>query len=391
MSSRFAPSLILMILISTPSTFLISPQPAINRPFTQEARRFLVNAGETNVTIAVVDSISEKFAITINNNGGIYNIRISQMNFTNAGGWFIWFNAWQQLYGSNATSKPIVEEKQDYVSATFFAQYQAYPLAIVTNMIVSKNGVILINTNLTAVEDASGIIQIGWGFWFFPFSLFGGRYAEVCREGTVIRVELPAEYNSAFTSFYDTSRSTSWMDFSTISEGLTMINIAPSLFTGFAIGDNRNATSTDETFNAHFRLTGWGKGAMKKNEMRTARIALYIHEPGGYETNKDMIDLIVKIGETEDEAINAMTTYRSSSAKDFARQALLSARSAYEKIFAGNVFSAKSLLEEALDLIKRAEDAENSAVIVNNLLWLIPLLIIVATIIIIYVRRKKRR
>jgi major membrane immunogen (membrane-anchored lipoprotein) len=181
------------------------------------------------------------------------------------------------------------------------------------------------------------------------------------------------------------------MDFSTISEGLTMINIAPSLTTGFGIGDNRNATSTDETFNAHFRLTGWGKGAMKKNETRTARIALYIHEPGGYEMNKDIIDLIVKIGETEDEAINTMATYRGPSAKDFARQALLSARSAYEEIFAGDVVGAKSLLEEASGLIKRAEDAENSAVMVNNLIWLIPLLIVVATLVILYVRKKKRR
>jgi hypothetical protein len=376
----------------TPSTFLISPQPSINRPLAQEARRFLVNVDETNVTIAVVDSISEKFAITINNNGGIHNIRISQMNFTNAGGWFIWFNAWQQLYGSNATSKPILEEKQDYVSATFFAQYQAYPLAIVTKVIVSKNGVILINTNLTAVEDASGIIQIGWGFWGFPFSLFGGRYAEVCREGTVINVDLPAEYNSAFTSFYDTSRSTSWMDFSTISEGLTMINIAPSLTTGFGIGDNRGNTDPppSPTFHAYFAFTEWQKSGMKKGEARTGRIAIYIHEPGGYKENKEMIDLILNVGKAEDDAINMLNSSNDPSVKNLAHQALLYTRSAYEKIFAGDIAGAKSLLEESLNLIKEIKNAESTAIMMNNImLMLIPLVIVV--LLSIYFLKKKRK
>lgn len=359
-----------------------------NKQRAQEARKFLVNVSETNITIAVVDSISEKFAMTINNNGGIYNIRISQMNFTNAGGWFIWFDAWQQLYGSNATSKPVVEEKPDYVSATFFAQYQAYLLAIVTNIKVSKNGVILINTNLTAVEDASGIIQTGWGFWFFPFSLFGGRYAEVCREGTIVEVELPAEYNSALTTFYDTSRATSWMDFSTLADGITMINIAPSLFKGFGIGDNRNATSTDETFNAHFRLTDWGKGAMKKGDVKACRIALYIHGPGGYEENKDVIDLILNVGKAEDKAINAMTSSNDPLVKNFAYQALSYAHSAYEKIFIGDIDEAKSLLEEASNLIKEMEETGNAA-IMNIILILLPITTVV--LLAIYTLKKKRK
>ncbi|MEM2940640.1 MAG: hypothetical protein QW304_03695 [Thermoproteota archaeon] len=394
MKNRFMIAIFLIVSIN-PLTMFVSPQPAKSlTPYMQEAKRFEIDVREKNVTIAVIGPISEEFAITIENNGGISNIRVMQINYTTEGGAFIWDNAWQQIYGSNSTGRPIIEEKPDYVEATFFALYRVHPVAVVTKMIISKNGIILINMNVTAVEDANRILRIGWGFWGFPFSLFGGRYAEVCREGTVIRVELPAEYNSAFTSFYDTSRSTSWMDFSTISEGLTMINIAPSLTTGYGIGDNRGNTDPppSPTFHAYFAFTEWQKSGMRKGEVRTGRIAIYIHGPGGYEENKDMINLILNVGKAEDDAINMLASSNDPSAKNLAHQALLYARSAYEKIFAGDIAGAKSLLEESLNLIKEIKDAESTTIIMKNImLILIPLVIVVAVLLSTYFLRKSRK
>jgi len=361
----------------------------VSKQYLQEAKRFSVSVSETNVTIAIISGIKEEFSITIHNNGGIYSIRISLMNFTGAGGWFIWEKDWQQVYGSNATAKPIVEEKPDYVTAMFFGRYNVHALDIVTKITVSKNGLILVDSNLTAVEDASDIRGIGWGFWEFPASLFGGSYVEVLRENTVVKVNLPAKYNPNI-SIYDTSRMTYWMDFSTLSEGITMINIAPSLFKGFGIGDNRNATSIDGTFNAHFRLTEFSKGAMKKGDSKTLRIALYIHGEGGYEGNKNMIDLIVELGRAEDFARNAMTSYKDYSAKNLAREAYLKAHSAFDKLMVGDIDGARSLLSESLNIMREAEAAENSASMMTRILQLaLPITVVIVLVIILYFRRKK--
>jgi len=392
LKNKFAIStpIFLIILMLNSLTGFTSPQaPKVLKPYVQEAKRFLVVVGETNVTITVISGTAEEFTIMINSNGGISSIRISQINFTGAGGWFIWEGDWQQVYGSNATAPPIVEEKPDYVAATFFGRYNVHPLDIVTKITVSKNGLILIDSNLTATEDASDINRVGWGLWEFPVSLFGGSYAEVCREGTVIKVNLPAEYDPSL-SLYDTSRMTYWMDFSTLGDGITMINIAPSLFKGFSIGDNRGANETYTNYNAHFRLTEFAKGAMKKGDVKTLRIALYIHGLGGYEGNKDMIDLIVDLGKAEDSARNAIASYKDPSAKDLAHQAFLKARSAFDKIIVGDIDGARSLLSESSDLIRRAEDAENSGIMANRILQLaISTVIMAILIVILYARRKK--
>lgn len=382
----------LIILTLNPLIGFASPQLAkVLNPYVQEAKRLLVVAGETNVTITVISGTAEEFKITINSNGGISSIAISQINFTGAGGWFIWEGDWQQVYGSNATASPIVEEKPDYVTATFFGRYNVHVLDIVTKITVSKNGLILIDSNLTAVEDSSDINRVGWGFWEFPVSLFGGSYAEVFRENTVVRVNLPAEYDPNI-SLYDTSRMTYWMDFSTLGEGITMINIAPSLFKGFGIGDNRGSNETYTNYNAHFRLTDFGKGAMKKGDSKTLRIALYIHGLGGYEGNKDMIDLIVELGKAEDSARNAIASYKDSSVKNLAREAYLKAHSAFDKIMVGDIEGARSLLSESLNIMKEAEEAENSGGMTSRILQLaLPIIVVVILVIIIlYVRRKKK-
>ncbi|MEM1557230.1 MAG: hypothetical protein QXT26_03210 [Thermoproteota archaeon] len=400
MENRFAISIMLILLMTTillshpPIQVSYSEPTGVLRPYEKDSKRFLVTVGETNVTIAVVSEITEEFKIIINSNGGISNIMISQINFTGAGGWFVWERDWQQVYGSNSTAPPIVEEKPEYVVATFFGRYNVHPLDIVTKITVSKNGLILIDSNLTAIDDATDINRIGWGLWEFPVSLFGGSYVDICREGTVIKAKLPAEYTPDVT-IYDTSRMTYWMDFSTLAEGITMINIAPSLFKGgFGIGDNRGANETYTNYNAHFRLTEFAKGAMKKGDVKTVRIALYIHGPGGYEGNRDMIDLIVELGKAEDSARNMMASYKDPSAKEVAYQAFLKANSAFHKLIAEDVEEAKTLLRESLELMRRAEELENKGTMTIRTLQLaIPLVLIITIFIAVLLvhRRKKSR
>ncbi|MEM2350867.1 MAG: hypothetical protein QXT26_00485 [Thermoproteota archaeon] len=381
--------IILLVISSNPLTMYAFPQPVGGlMPYIREARSFKVEVRETSVTISVIGPISEEFAVIIDNNGGVHSIRVAQINYTAEGGAFIWDNAWQQLYGSDSISKPIVEEKPNCVEITTFALYRIHPVKIVTKMTISKNGVIIVDMNATAVEDADKILRIGWGFWGFPVSLFGGRYAEVCREGTIVKVELPLEYNSAYTRFYDTNRMTYWMDFSTISEGITMINIAPSLTTAFGIGDNRGNTDPppSPTFYAHFSFTEWQKSGMKKGEVRRGRMALYIHGPGGYEENKDMVNLILDVGRVEDAAINAISSSTNPSDRNLAQEALLYAHSAYEKIFEGDIEGARKLLEEASHLVRKTGGADSAKPIVSILI----LIVVAACILAIYYLKRRR-
>jgi len=199
---------------------------------------------------------------------------------------------------------------------------------------VSKAGIIFIDTNLTAVEDATGVTQIAWGFWGFPASLFGGSKAYVSVEGTGVQeVDLPAEHAEGVSSLYDNTQTAYWMDFSTPTEGVTVVNLASPFYVSYAIGDEREWGGVE--FSVQFRHTDWGQG-----EMKIAKIAIYIHGPGGYENSKDMIDLLSDLGKSEGSVSNAIVSYKDPTAKSLATQALAKVRSVYDKIAAGDTSGA---------------------------------------------------
>ncbi len=356
----------------------------------QQAGEFLVDVGADEVNVAWLSATGvEEFGVTIQKNGGVSDIRIAQMTYAYQAGWFIWSDDWGQTGGSNATDEPEIQETADYVSLKFFSKYNVHPLSMVTDITVSKTGVILISSTLTADEDALAVTQIAWGLWGFPENVFGGSKAYLSVEGIGLQeVDLPAEHAAGVDSLFDNTATTYWMDFSKPAEGITVVNLAPPLYVSYSLGDEREWGGVE--FSSQFRHTGWGEGAMTEGQEQVAKVALYIHGPGGYEDNLEMINLLVDLGKAEGGASHAMESYKDTGAKDLASQALTTATSAYDKVVAGDVAGAQEDLSQALGLLSQAENAEQMALIMHDVSMLAPVAVVaVIFIILVLIRRRK--
>ncbi len=352
---------------------------------------FSVEVLDDEIHVIRIDSTGmEIFKVVVLKNGRISEIVISFKVFATSAGWSA--DPYDQVSGSNSTAEPIVQNMGDYVSLVCFARFSEHPLSVVTNMTICGNGLILVHATLKAEEDALLVQQVSWGLSGFPISLFQGHKAYAQVEGRELQeINLPLEHVTGAQA-WDLMRSETipayWVDFSQALEGITFVNVVPSLTLGSAVTDGREWETT--VFNAAFNLNLWGQGAMVKDELNEVKVALYIHGPGGYQSVLDMINLLLDLGQAEGNAREGLESYTDAGAKSSASQALSIAQSAYSKIVTGDLASARNDIDQASDLLKQAEDTERTAAMMRDLtLAAIPIIAVVVLVIVLKMRRRQ--
>lgn len=337
----------------------------------------------------------EIFRLVILKTGGIREIIVSQITYAeDAGGWIVSDDS-NQTWGSDPLGEPLIRNLGEYATLTFFSKYRVHSLSFVTNITVSRTGLILISSSMKAEEDEPALDITSWGF-LFPASIFAGSKAYVNLEGTVQAVNLPAQRQGTpehnLTGLFAISeRPVYWMDFSKPSEGITLVNLDPSVFLHYSISDQR--WGSYQGFLAlyqHMNRGGPGFNAMREGEVKTSHVALYIHGAAGYENALSMIDLLVDLGSAMSGARRGLESYNDAGARALALEALGKAKSGFDKIVIGDVTSASGDLDQASDLLKGAEDAERTGAIVRDLvLAAVPLTAIVVLVVILKIRRRK--
>ncbi len=338
---------------------------------------------------------AEVFRLVILKTGGIREIIVSQISYAeDAGGWIV-SNDSNQTWGSDPVGEPLIRDMGEYVTLTLFSKYRVHSLSFVTNITISKTGVILISSSMTAEEDEPALDITSWGF-LFPASIFAGSKAYVNLEGNVQAVNLPAQRQGTpeqnMTGLFAISeRPVYWMDFSKPSEGITLVNLDPSVFLHYSISDQR--WGSYQGFLAlyqHMNRGGPGFNAMRESEVKTSHVALYIHGAGGYESALSMINLLVDLGSAMSGARRGLESYNDAGARALALRAFDNAKSGFDKIVIGDVASASDDLDQASDLLKRAEDAERTGAIMRDLaLATVPIIAIVILVVILKIRRRK--
>jgi hypothetical protein len=349
----------------------------------QQTGGFSIDVGDEDVSIAWIESSGvESFKVVVQKNGGISEIIIALMTYSGTAGWFIWTEDWAQTTGSNATSDPTIQDMGDYVVLTCFGRYAVHPLAMITNITISKTGIIFISTTLKS-EETTAVETIAWGLWGFAENTWRGSKAYASVEGHPTQeVTLPTEHTQGTYALFSTN-DVLWMDFSKPLEGITVISLAPPFYERGEIVDERDY---DPTFSCRFILAG--VGAMPKGEMRTAKVALYMHGPGGYEGALEMINLLVDLGKADSGAREGLESYKDSGTKDLASQALTKAKSAYDKILMGEMSGAQNDLNQALSLLRQAEEAVRTAALIRDLTYAaVPIIAVVALLIVLKMRR----
>lgn len=369
----------------------------------QYADSFSVDVIGKEIHIALNDRMGvELFKVVVLQNGGISKIAIAHTTYATSAGWSIWDEAygsivdgWGKLHPSkcDATAEPIIQEDNDYVSVKCFAEFPIRPLSTVTNITVCKTGVVFIFSTLKAEENALEISELSWGIWGLPCDIFAGHKAYVEAEelgaGTMIQaVNLPAVAAEA-TSCFTSGLPTYWMDFSRTMEGITVVDMDPNLCDEYRIWDQRGRAGDIPVFTADLAYKRYPNGAMKKDDVQEARVALYIHGPEGHEGNSEMINLLAGLGKAGGDARKYLGTFKDGGARNLASQALALTESAFRKIMESAVDGAKNDVDEASSLVKQAEDAETRAGMVRDLTYAaIPIMAIVILVIIVKMRRR---
>jgi hypothetical protein len=339
----------------------------------------------SEIDIAYFDSKGEeKFRLIIEKNGGISEIRMSQVAYASPAESFIWNNVNEgQSANSDATTEPIIENKGDYITLTCYGAYRNHSVSAVTNITVSKIGLIVIHSAIRAERSELTILRTGWVI-HFPTGLFAGEKAYVNMREGIREVNLPV-VNLSTGGLFGEVGVVNWIDFSKTTEGITLINMAPDTEIYYDVNIYDARVDGYDFFTAEFEHTRWGMGSMPEGSTRVSKVALYLHGPGGYSENLALINLISGLASAETRSRKILKSYQNPQSKMLASQALDNVMAGLEKIFRGDIEDAEYELEQAKNLLKQADETEVLTQI------LLPLLIIVVVILVLLVMRKRKK
>lgn len=345
---------------------------------------FQIVETENTVEVACVEAGLEKFKVIINKNGGISEVQVSRIPYTGVAGAFIW-NLWEQTWNSNPVAPHVIENKGDYVEARFYGKYRDSEIYVNTNYTISKTGLILISSVLEARRDEPTVMQTAW-MVYFPVSIFANEKAYIKFEKEIKEINLPVEVTSG--SFYEGGDVVYWVDFSKPTEGITFINMAPGSEDWYVtnVRDERQ-WGYHQVYCAFFAHTGYGTGAMAMGDKRFSKVALYIHGPGGYEGNIEMLNLISDFAKTDVKCNKALKSYdRDTDAWKLASQAKGNINSGLERLVKGDIDGSKTDLENAKKLL---EEIEKTAGIGFETLITLAIVLVLIIVVVIVIRRRK--
>jgi hypothetical protein len=329
---------------------------------------------------------SEVFGLNIQNNGGISELRISGTVVLTEGGNFIWNDDWGQTWGSDATADPVVETHDNYVKITCHGKYRVHKVAIVTEFTITKSGLIVVTSTMEAEQNEPSIVTTAW-LVNVKTEVFGGTKAYVKVGDTINEASLPVEFTGTISLF--SGGTPVWVDFSFSGGGLTMINLDPTAYLPVTVQDERQWGTG---FTARLQHGDWGTGAMSQGAKRTTKVALLVHGPGGYQAALNTINFFSDVGSTKSSCESGVNTFKDSRAKDLASQALVKANSAYDKFITGDTSGARADLTEASNLLKQAQDAEQQAIVMRDvMMFLVPIIVLVIIYVIVVMVRKKAK
>jgi len=352
----------------------------------QQTEGFVIDV-DARISIAYFESGMEKFRIIIEKNGGINQTLVNQIPCMAFAGNFVWNDDWAQTSGSSATAEPVIENKGDYVTVRCFGMYTFHTLSIVTDITVSKTGLILISSSLRAERDEPTVVQTAWTA-YFPVGMFANEKAYVNVEGTITEVTLPEVQTTG--PLFTSQQVVYWVDFSRLMEGVTFINMAPgpNVWSGTTVQDERQYGGNE--YIARHEHTSWGQGAMKRGDTRVSKVAFYLHGPGGYSENIGMISLVSNLARAKVEAENRLESYSKDDAKAFASQAINTVESGIEKLLRGNISGAEEDLNQANDLLKKAYDTEYAGRLPVELMAPV-IILVIAVIVVVLMRRRSKK
>lgn len=331
----------------------------------------------------------ELFRIVVLKNGGISELILSGYTYAHDGCWCLWNYevGGPQTNSSTVTAEPEIMEAEDYVFLRCFSRSNDFPVSMVSNITISKVGVIFVSSTLAAYENAPGISMIAWGWFGLPESLFSGTTAYANAEDAVQAVDLPPQSLQAGAVFNPGGRKVLWMDFSKQLQGFTMISQDTSLYETAVIWDQRpNGT----IFTVEWKQSDWGRGTMAKGHTRGTELAIVLHGEGGYEPVQNLIDLLTDIGKVRGRYGTPYESYKDEGALSLYSQARAHAESARQKISKGDMTGAQDDADEALSLFAQAEDAENTASMIRNITtYGVPIVALAAIVVLVMLRRRK--
>ncbi|MEM2930090.1 MAG: hypothetical protein QW797_04455 [Thermoproteota archaeon] len=341
----------------------------------------------SEIDIAYFDSKGEeKFRLIIEKNGGISEIRMSQVTYASPAESFIWNNINEgQSASSDATAEPIIENKGDYITLTCYGAYRNHSVSAVTDITVSKIGLIVIRSAIRAEQSEPTILRTGW-IIHFPTGLLAGEKAYVNMREGIREVNLPV-VNFSTGGLFGEVGVVYWMDFSKTTEGITLINMAPDTETYYDANIYDARVDGYDIFSAEFEHTRYGMGSMPEGSTRVSKVALYLHGPGGYSENLAMINLVSGLADAETKSRNVLKSYQNPQSKTLASQALNNAMAGLEKLFKGDIEGAEHDLEQAKSLLKQADETE----ILTQVLPLTLVAVVVILALLLIIMRRKRR
>lgn len=355
------------------------------RTYAQQTGEFSISVGDQQVDVVLLDPEGrEIFGVIVQKNGGISELRISQIPYATSLGFFVWNDDWGQSYGSDAIAEPVIENKGDYVTLTCYGMFRVHQLSIVTNITISKTGIILFSSRMVAERNEPTIMMIAWDS-FPPIELFAGEKVCIRAGGRVQEATLPVNFG---TNPIFSSSDVQWVDFSKPLEGVTLINMAPDLHSEGIVQDEREWNGT--TYSARYTIRAWGQSSMAEGEEANTKVAIYIHGSGGYEGNLEVIDLLLSFTDLE-ARIRSSTSFKNDRARELASQARVQMNTALVKLLTGDINGATDTLKQAESLIKQAEETEVGPIMMRDILvtGLIVILIAISIVVLKIFRKRK--
>jgi cbb3-type cytochrome oxidase subunit 3 len=322
------------------------------KTYGQQPGEFLIRIDDQQVDIVLLDSEKrEIFGVTVQKNGGISELRIPQIPYAFTLGYYVWDGDGPQSTGSNMTAEPIIENKGEYVTLTCYGRYNTHQLSVITNITISKKGLIVFSSRLVAERNEPTLMMIAWDS-FIPLDLFAGEKVYRCVRGRVQEAILPVNFgsNPVFSQ-----RDFQWIDFSKTLEGVTFVNMAPDFNYEGTLQDEREWNGTAYSF--RYVIRGWGQSSMEQGEEVYTKVAICVHGPGGYQSSLELIDLLLSFADLEARVRNS-ASFKSERARELASQACVPINTAFNKLLNGGLISAKDTLKQAEQLIREAEEIE---------------------------------
>jgi len=353
-----------------------------------QSDKFKIEDKGNEVEIAYFKSGLEEFRVVINKNGGISQVLIHQIPYLGPCGIRIAADIVEhQTTYSDVVEPPVIRESDDgsYVEARFYGKYRDIEVYFKTNYTISKTGLILVSLLTEAKRDELSITQTTWST-HYPVNIFKNEKIRIGLDSEIKEYVLPE--NVASGAIFNTQAPVYWIDLSKGAEGITLINMAPGsdIFYETTVSDQRQYGRGD-FYGAFFIHHASGQGAMPRGTKRLSKVALYLHGPGGYEGNREVIDLVSALARVRVQCEKAMSKYeKDSEAWNLALQAMSKIDSGIEKLIKGDLSSSKTELESARNLLSSIKEAE-----IGIPLSIIGLVIVIVIILIVLISRRFKK